>query len=379
MKLETFNYTAKQGWSVPSFPSLDSEKTLVLIFASRQFQNQEEPLLELMRAYPTSKIIGCSSAGEIFQNAILDNSIVVAVVKFNDTEIRIATATITTAEDTTTAAEKIAKELFAPNLSHVFILSDGTNINGTALVNGLIKHIPPKVGISGGLAGDAAKFETTWTLSNLEGLKSKSIVGIGFYGDKIKIATGSQGGWSTFGPARIITKSNKNILYEIDGQPILPLYKKYLGDHAKDLPASALLFPMAIRSSRDDPHKIVRTILSIDEKEQALIFAGDMPENWLAELMHTNMNNLIEGAADAASQISNKAKDLPMLTIAISCIGRRLVLGENTEDELQAVLDILPPNTKQVGFYSYGELSPSGVNQCDLHNQTMTLTSIWEI
>jgi hypothetical protein len=66
------------------------------------------------------------------------------------------------------------------------------------------------------------------------------------------------------------------------------------------------------------------------------------------------------------------------LSIAISCVGRRLVLGERTEEELEAALQVLPAGTQQVGFYSYGELSPFASGHCDLHNQTMTLTTLGE-
>ena len=66
------------------------------------------------------------------------------------------------------------------------------------------------------------------------------------------------------------------------------------------------------------------------------------------------------------------------LAIAISCVGRRLVLGERTEEETEATLDVLPDGTQQIGFYSYGEISPLSSGRCDLHNQTMTLTTISE-
>ena len=39
---------------------------------------------------------------------------------------------------------------------------------------------------------------------------------------------------------------------------------------------------------------------------------------------------------------------------------------------------MLPKGTKQIGFYSYGEISPYTTGSCDLHNQTMTLTTVTE-
>jgi hypothetical protein len=59
-------------------------------------------------------------------------------------------------------------------------------------------------------------------------------------------------------------------------------------------------------------------------------------------------------------------------------VGRRLVLGSRTEEEIEATLEVLPKGTQQIGFYSYGEISPYTAGTCDLHNQTMTLTTLSE-
>jgi hypothetical protein len=199
------------------------------------------------------------------------------------------------------------------------------------------------------------------------------------YGDSIEIGYGSKGGWDSFGPERLITRSQGNVLYEIDGQPALSLYKKYLGDRAKDLPAAGLLFPLAIREKPLSENQVVRTILSTDESKQSITCAGDVPQGWTAQLMRANLDRLIEGAS-IAGQLAKSQIVSPKnyLGIAISCVGRRLVLGERTEEEIEASLDMLGTNSSLVGFYSYGEISPSGLNACDLHNQTMTLTAISE-
>jgi hypothetical protein len=68
----------------------------------------------------------------------------------------------------------------------------------------------------------------------------------------------------------------------------------------------------------------------------------------------------------------------PQLAVAISCVGRRLVLGERTEEEIEATLEALAPGAELVGFYSYGEIGPHAEGFCDLHNQTMTVTTIGE-
>jgi len=258
------------------------------------------------------------------------------------------------------------------------VLSDGLAVNGTELVKGFNDALPTNVVVTGGLAGDGSAFKRTWVIYNGSLLKN-AICAIGLYGKQLTVGHGSKGGWDTFGPERRITRSKGNVLYELDGKPALALYKEYLGDRAKDLPASGLLFPLMIREDANSDKQLVRTILAIDEDKQSLTFAGDIPMGHLAKLMRANFDRLVTGANDAAVLASSEiaGKD-PTLAIAISCVGRRLLLGERIEEETEATLEIFPKGTVQVGFYSYGELSPYATGACDLHNQTMTLTTYAE-
>jgi len=377
MQIESFYYV-NSAWSCKQFPKLDSENTLVLFFADKKYMEHSTPIQQLAEFYPQAQIVGCSTAGEIYQDQVLEQSIVVAVIKFEHTQIKVVHEEINNENESYEAGAAIHQKLEANNLRHIFVLSLGHAVNGSDLVSGICEKGGCTAPISGGLAGDGTHFKETWTYSKQKGFSTNHIVAIGFYGKQVEFTCGSAGGWDTFGLEREITKSKDNILYEIDGMPALPFYKEYLGEHAKNLPSSALLFPMAIRKPDDTGEKIVRTILSIDEEKQSLIFAGNMPQGWYAQLMTFTTDRLLEGAKSAAKFAKTKNKAEENLTIAISCVGRKLVLGEGTDEELEAVLSVLPKQTKQIGFYSYGEISPSNQNRCDLHNQTMTLTLIKE-
>jgi hypothetical protein len=381
--LHTFSYQKATGWS-SNFPDLDSEQTLVLAFADRHFMDDPEAFAELARAYPKSFIMGCSTSGEILASNISDASISVAVMRFSHTVIRQTCTTVQTAQDSFVAGQHLAQSLLAPDLRGVFVLSDGLNVNGSELVRGLRESLPPAVIVTGGLAGDGHRFERTWVIHKGQP-QSQIITAIGLYGDRVHISHGSQGGWDIFGLERRVTKSRGNVLYELDGKPALELYKSYLGDLAKELPSSALLFPLSLRSKATDHERLVRTTFSVSEQEQSLTFAGDIPEGHLVQLMKANPERLIDGAQKSAQQSIQQSAQMAkpqdsatMLNIAISCVGRRLVLRQRTEEELEAILDVFPKGTQQVGFYSYGEIAPLGIGQCDLHNQTMTLTTIYE-
>ena len=258
------------------------------------------------------------------------------------------------------------------------MFSDGLQVNGSELARGLNDHIAGSVPVTGGLAGDGERFESTWVIHDGAPC-SRVVTAVGLYGSSLRIGSGSRGGWDIFGPERLITRARGNVLYELDGKPALELYRSYLGDLADELPASALRFPLAVRSTPDDTQQVVRTILAMDEATQSLTFAGDVPEGSHAQLMRANPDRLVDGAARAADMACPDDSAAPAtLSVAISCVGRRLVLGARTEDELESVLEMLPANTTQIGFYSYGELSPFESGACDLHNQTMTLTTISE-
>jgi hypothetical protein len=379
MRLQTIQYRKGTGWSVKEFPKLDSAKTVLFLFGSPELMASPEVFAELNRAFPLAAKVGCSSSGEIFGSGIFDQSLSVAIAQFQRADVKVFSYPINDAKESRGVGQKLGRDLAGKDLSAVFLLSDGLRVNGSELVHGISESVPGQTPVTGGLAGDGSRFKETWVIKD-----GKPVMGyvtaLGLYGKSVRVGHGSKGGWDIFGPERVITKAEGNVLYELDGKPALQIYKDYLGEKASELPASALLFPLQIRASATDTKQLVRTILAVDEAKQAMVFAGDVPQGHLAQLMRANMDRLIDGAANAAKVIPLHEKaGVDMLTIAISCVGRRLVLGERTEEEVEATLDTLPKGAKQIGFYSYGEISPFVKGQnCELHNQTMTLTTISE-
>lgn len=377
--LGTFQYALNSGWTSPR-PLLDSDQSLVVVFGSPEFKNRTDVWNELRNAFPSSHIVGCSTAGEILGSRVFDATLSVVVKKFEHTSLSTASVPVRGTGDSFNSGAAIAHQLMRPGLRGVLVLSDGLNVNGTELVRGLTSVLPKEVTVSGGLAGDGSRFKETWVLHN--GVPESGLVSaVGFYGDRVQLGYGCKGGWSPFGPERTITKSRGNTLFELDGTPALELYKKYLGERAAELPASGLLFPLAIRSTRGDATAVVRTILGVSEAEHSLTFAGDIPQGWTAQLMRANFDWLVDASAESARDAcENRRFNSESLTIAVSCVGRRLILGERTEDELAAAKSSLPSDGQLIGFYSYGELSPHATSlNCELHNQTMTITSIGEI
>lgn len=377
MKLSLHQYTSASGWDREPDPELDSPETLLLFFASPERERVNDVLHALQSQFRHSIMFGCSSAGEIYQQEINDQSISLAIVQFEQTPIRLAVEDITAQKTSHEVGTSLAAQLRQDALNAVMVLSDGLLVNGSKLVEGLSMSLPGVV-ITGGLAGDADRFEQTWVWADGT-MKSGHVCAVGFYGDRIGFGHGSRGGWDVLGPEREVTRADANVLYELDGQPALQLYKKYLGDRAEGLPATGLLFPLAIINEQAADGDTVRTILAVNEEDQSITFAGDIPTGGFVRLMRANFDRVIEGASDAAADIDTHSYTSgPLLNVAISCVGRRLVLGPRTEEEIEATLEGLPGGASQIGYYSYGEISPLASGKCDLHNQSMTLTTLWE-
>jgi hypothetical protein len=377
MQIETFEYSRDRGWSVEDFPALDSEQTLVVLFGDREYLDDGEAIEELVAAYPRSRVVGCSSSGEICGARVSEGTLSVAVASFEDTRLELASARLDSMEESYEAGRTLARELGGDDPRAVFVLSRGTDVNGTALVRGINEEIDEGVLVTGGLAGDADRFEKTWVVAGDE-LATNLVAAVGLYGDRVRISHGSKGGWDRFGPQRVVTRAEGSVLYELDDQPALDLYERYLGDQAEGLPATGLLFPLQIEPQAGK--KLVRTILAVDEEERSVTYAGDIPVGASAQLMKANLHRIVDGASSAAQQSAEMVEhDGATLALAVSCVGRRLILKHRTEDELDAVLEALGDAANLVGFYSYGELSPyvEGAS-CELHNQTMTLTVISE-
>ncbi len=380
MHIQTLMHTRGNGWSSPLPAHMDAPGTLVLAFGAPGYLHDDATLGELLAAFPNSVIAGCSTSGEIFEGAVRDDSLSVAVTHFERTRVARALTALKGPDDSFAAGIRLAAQLDGPDLRAVLVLSDGTRVNGTPLVEGLSSHLPRGVAISGGLAGDGDRFDSTWVLDGAQ-RRSGWVCAVGLYGSHLRVGLGSGGGWSDFGPERRITRAEGQVLYELDGKPALDLYKDYLGELAAGLPATALRFPLSVRQEGQSSESLVRTILAVDESARSLIFAGDIPLNATARLMRSNHLQLINSAEEAAAGAiagANPGSPAATLVLSVSCVGRRMVLGEHTDEELESTLHGLAAGSGHVGFYSYGEISPAGGSQSRLHNQTMTVTALSE-
>jgi hypothetical protein len=377
MKIRQHHFVNNSWINYFSDPEFRAEKCqLVFAFGAPQLIIAPEIYDYLKTGYPNANIVFASTSGEIIGSDVFDDSVVVTAIELERSTISCTATHVNKQANSAETGAFLMAQMDKKGLNCVFIISDGTFINGSELVDGFNRDNAGKVPVTGGLAGDSARFSSTFTSLNAVPTQG-NVIAIGFYGDNLHISHGSSGGWEEFGPQRTITRSDKNVLFEIDGKSALDLYKEYLGEYAKELPGSALLFPLSLSIEGSDK-KLVRTILSVNEDEKSMTFAGNIPEGSKVRLMKANFEKLISASSSAATDAMTNPEQAD-LAILISCVGRKLVLNERTDEELMAARHIFGNKTSMAGFYSYGELSPlnKGSN-CELHNQTMTITTFTE-
>lgn len=386
MVIEELSWTAAQGWcrGAVALP----EAQLVLYFGPEDILATADWFAPLRATFPAAHLLGCSTGGQFRQDDLLDATLVAVALRFDRTRLRLAQAAVPQAGASQAAGLALGRQLRGPELAGVFLLSDGLQVNGSALVDGLLDGLEVPVPVTGGLAGDGDRFGRT--LVGADALPGPGLAAaIGFYGPALRFSTGSAGGWAPFGPRRRITAAEGPVLHCLDGEPALDLYRRYLGDEAGSLPGSALLFPLQVWPAEAPERGMVRTVLAVDAAARSLTFAGDVPLGWRAQLMRSTVDRLVQAAADAAAQTLGDTGPEPgpppgtprqdRLAILVSCIGRRLLLGQRTAEELEAAGAVLGPDTRRIGFYAYGEIAPRGPVPSQLHNQTVTITCLEEL
>ncbi len=365
-----------QAISAADFNGLTALKPdLVLAFGS--VDALQAAAAGLAAAFPEAHRAGCSTAGEISSQGVRDHTLVVTALQFDQVRVTQVSTVLANMEDSHSAGQRLAAGLALDGLRAVLIFGQGVQINGSAVYAGVTGVVGTRVPVTGGLAGDGGAFLQTCVLDN-GGVSHNRLTCLGLYGESLKYSYGSFGGWSAFGPARKVTRCQHNVLFELDHEPALQVYKRNIGLHAKDLPGSGLLFPFAILGSDHSEAGLIRSILGVDEATGSLTLAGDIDADGYLRLMHANTDALVEGA-EMAAKTALQLKDIPGLALLISCVGRKLVMGGRVAEEVRAVGDIFGKHTTLAGFYAYGELSPFKNDRAyGLHNQTMTITCLSE-
>lgn len=379
MRSTSIRWSSISGWSDAAVAGVAVDYTTQLLLAFGPVDAPPPAWFDDVRErWPLAQLIYTTAGGQIDTGSVLEQDVVLTAVSFDNVQVHTVTKTGAGVVPCEELGAALAIELAQIDaLKHVMVFVDGLQVNGTAFTRGLNRVLPRSVTLSGGLASDGTDFVRTGVGCNGAPVEGQAVA-VALVGESLVVGTGSAGGWIPFGPERRVTRAEGPVVFELDGEPALATYKRYLGDLAAELPGSALLFPLSMDSNTQDG-SVVRTILGIDEAAGSLRFAGEVLAGSRVRLMRSTNDQLLDGAAAAANDAVDAMEGVtPSLLVCVSCIGRRAVLKSRVEEEIDEVLAVVP-GAVVTGYYSNGEIAPvSARGGALLHNQTMTITAFGE-
>lgn len=380
MVIEQQQWSAKTGWVARSqVLGLGETAQVAFLFGAASLIRKSEAFERCRRMYPEAHLLGCSTAGEILGTNISRDTVAITAVSFAKTRVAVSRVDVPDSGGSFAAGAKLVRSLDPSGLKHIFVISEVLQVDASQVMNGINSALSAGVTVSGGFSADGDRQQISHIWCN-GGPAQSSVAAVGFYGEHLKVGTAVTGLWGQFGPLRQITKSEGSVLFELDGRSALSLYKEYLGELASGLPASGLLFPISL-SVRDTGHSVLRGLLSVDEATQSMRFAGDVPEGAQVRMMMGSIERLIDDTYEASRQsTSGLGGTPPDLAFIVSCNGRRVVLSQRVEEELEAVGEVLGQKTALAGFYSCGEIAPLAPGEtAELHNEALAITTFAEV
>lgn len=336
-----------------------------------------EMLTGVVEAAGTAKVVGCTTDGEISTSGFSTGSVVLGGVISDNVSFEVA-STSSIGSDSQSAGRRLAQQL-PRSARHVQLFSDGLTGNGCAILRGMQSIYGPQIPISGGAAGDARAMKQTWQFAGNKVL-TDSVTAISFSGD-IRVGTGVRSGWFPAGVPKKVTRSVGNVVYELEGESALSVYRRYLGPLASKLPAVGIQFPFGIvdESGRLGDNPVLRAPMALNESEGSVTFAGEIPQGSIISLTTGgSATSLLDATEDAAKRaMDSLGTGSPAMAFFYSCMARKILLGPRTREETQRISGAVGRNVPIIGFYTYGEYCPSlSGTDCRLHNETATVTVV---
>ncbi len=384
--MQTVQVILREGADIGALLSLPLLSPLValqpdLVFAFGRSGVLEAVAPALSKELPAARRIGCSAAFSVSSSGVETDACVVTGVRFDHVRIVEASASLAGKDSSFATGQRLAESLPKECLRAVLLLGQGVGIRGGAFLAGFNEVLGDGVPVTGGLASRHEGYYTTLVLNDA-GVAAETVVALGLYGERLRFGFGLHGGWTPFGAARKVTRCDGNILYELDGEPALDVYRRYLGDYAKDLPLVGQFFPFAMLDANHQEVGLIRSMLGIDVAAGALRFGDDIVPGSYLRMMHASTDRLVSGAeyaAEAAIRMLPGGGHGTGMVFMVSCVGRELVMGERVEEEIEGVHDVFGAGVPLAGFYSFGEISPPAPGDASkLHNQTVMIAYIDE-
>jgi len=319
------------------------------------------------------ELIGASSCGELLfdkNNEVVSDKGAVFIITDIPKECFTSHFIERGESDSTEFGRKIGEKVNDSSFpASAIIVASGLTLDGQAMVEGANEVVGEDLIMFGGLAGDDSKFEKTYVFSN-EKVSDDAVLVLLLDKNKIDVSGIASSGWISLGSDLRVTKSSGNIVYTIDDEPALDVYKSYLGVNDEDLPAIGIEYPLMIKRHSGEP--ALRAVVGINRDDRSLIFAGSVPESSLVTFSSSPGFEVIKTTTSKVAEFYERSPDADFF-ILFSCMARHLALGPMVAEEIKFASDKW--DAPVGGFFTYGEIGSNNLS-CDFFNQTYTLVKI---
>lgn len=337
-----------------------------ILFAAIDFEHSLI-LHQIDQAFPGIELIGGTTDGELSSvMGFQQDSLTLMLFYADDLEIRAGVGRAVSKNPGIATQQAVTQACSTLNLVPKLCLTtpESLTTSATLILNGL-KSALGEVPIFGGLTGDQSRLQQTYQFFKTEVL-SDAVPVLLFAGD-LHLSCGVASGWQPVGKPGTVTKSRQNVVVEIDGKPALDFYHRYLGG----LPPSSE-YPLAVFNAHltnfclRAPHEVH------DPAQGSIKFVGDVPQGAIVQITEASRAEILAAAKTSMQQaLSTYPSTEPCAALFFSCVGRRQLLGMQTQEEYQLVNSCLSSPLPCCGFYTYGEISPfEPMGDTQYHNET---------
>ncbi|MEL6501306.1 MAG: diguanylate cyclase [Cyanobacteria bacterium J06623_1] len=346
-----------------------ASQTLIQVFSGQIQRSQIEQILaDITELFPDTALVGTTTAGEILNGKVQDNTVVINFSFFESTVVK--SSIVTQDENLRSLGETLASEL-APSQPQAAILfgcsiKNGHKINASQLLAAVAEALPETI-IAGGQAGDNGNGVVTYVFTE-NGIIDYGVAAAALTGTNLVVNNTYNLSWIPIGKKFKITQVAGQRVDSIDDRTPLELYRHYLGSEVvAELPLSAADFPLM--TERDGISMAIHPLVINDDGSFDYIHCFDLGEQVQFGFCHSG---LLQTGADKTFE---ELKEHPIQAAFIySCVSRKWILGGDIDIEIAPINRL----ASTAGFFAYGEYFTSAPSKCLHFGQTMTVLTLAE-
>jgi hypothetical protein len=332
-----------------------------------------------------ASLTGCSAAGTINGDDADESNFSVVVTVICSDELHWTNGIATGLEDDPRAVgQQVAQELL-PRLSSetigLFVFPDGLTENFDYFIAGLEENLPNDQFLplwGGGAGNNFNAWAPTYQYCDDEVISDG--VAYALLSGEAQTAWAISHSVIPIGGERIVTRSEGNVIYEIDGKPATDVLKEYLPEDAltdeRDWLQYAISLALSFKAPNymKDEEYVVRGIPQLNLTDGSIIVQSDVEEGTSIWFSSRDVEKITTGLDRMATQIQEQlGGEQPELVFQFECVTRGQLMFREQEKLrlLKRFRQSVGPDVPWVGFYTIGEIGP-----VEEHNDIHRLGSV---